>query len=203
MTFKQSLTIFISIVNKALEPEKSRLNSEAESENENILGYRDGNLMWHEHGMTEHETDLGMTCEPAFETEDEDVGQLTDDLDMGGEGSNPGELEKAIVNATAQNSKDIERVLTDDARCHRASSDDSVSSLLNDGIIKFTWNEQNEPVEHIHASVENSVMGLLVMMESSNIKDPISTSSTIVDISTLQPLDGLCGSEQGATSLIS
>ena len=75
--------------------------------------------------------DLGMTCEPAFETEDKDVGWLTDDLDMEDEGSNPGKLEKAIVNATAQDSKDIERVLTDgDARCH---GDDSMSSLLNDG----------------------------------------------------------------------
>ena len=69
------------------------------------------------------------------------------------------------------------------------------------GMIMFTWNEQNEPGEHVHASTEDSVMEPLtvVTMEFINIEDPISTSGAIA----LKPLDGLCGSERGATSLIS
>jgi len=62
----------------------------------------------------------------------EDVGQLSKDLDMGDEGRDACKLEKAVINGTAQNSKDAEegigQMVIEDVT--EPSMDDSMSSSL-------------------------------------------------------------------------
>lgn len=111
--------------------EKSRPNSEEESdfENENI-GYVSDDLARHENRIVaEHGMDLTWgTYDVQVKPEGEDGGQPSEDLDMGDGGGGAGELEKAIVHATAQNSEDAEQHI------RQAVIEDVVGPLVDDSV---------------------------------------------------------------------
>jgi len=106
--------------------------------------------------------DLGTTYGVQAEPEGENGSQLSKILDVGDVWRAVDELEKGTVHATARISEDTEKgirqMVMEDAT--EPSMDDSVSSSLRMMIFpRFTWSEQNEPVEHIHLGAEYSGPG--------------------------------------------